>query len=106
MILELPFDSTPSRSFVSQLGDRKFRFDTRFNDRSGVWTMDLSDDTTKAVLLQGVPLLIGQNLLEPYNLGIGGLVVIDTSNRGREATVDDLGDRVKVFWVSKDEVSP
>lgn len=49
-------------------------------------------------------LVLGQDLFEPYNFGIGALVVIDTSNRGREATANDLGDRVKVYWFSTDEL--
>ena len=103
MILEIPLNSTPNRSLVTQLGDQKFLFETRYNDRSGVWTLDMSNNTTKEVLLQSVPLVLGCNLLEPYNFGIGALVVKDTSNRGREATADDLGDRVKVYWLSADE---
>lgn len=104
MIAEIPFDSTPNRGFVSQLGDRKFLFETRFNDRSGVWTLDLSDNTTKEVLLQSVPLVLGCDLLEPYNFGIGALLVQDTSNRGKDAGAEDLGERVKVYWLSPDEL--
>jgi hypothetical protein len=101
---ELPFSSDPAQTFTTQLGDKKFGFDVRFNDRSGVWTFDLSDDTTKAVLLQSVPLVLGADLLEPYNLGIGRMVVIDTERRGRDAGPSDLGDRVKVYLVGADEV--
>lgn len=104
MILELSFSSDASQSFVSQLGERKIGFSAIYNDRSGIWTMSLEDDTTKEVLVQSIPLVLGQELLEPYNLGIGRMIVIDTSGRGIEATAEDLGDRVKVYWASADEV--
>lgn len=104
MILEIPFSNDPSQSFVTQLDDKKYIFDARFNDRSGVWTMDITDDSSKLPLIQSVPLLLGAELLEPYNLGIGRMIVIDTSNRGVDAGFNDLGDRVKVYWVSNDEV--
>jgi hypothetical protein len=106
VILELPFSNDPAQSFLSQLGDKKYGFNVKFNDRSGVWTLDLSDDATKAVLLQSVPLVLGCDLLEPYNFGIGRIMVMDTTNRGKDATAADLGDRVKVYWFSSDEVLP
>jgi hypothetical protein len=105
MILELPFSNHPAHTFVTQLGDQKYGFDVKFNDRSGVWTLDLSDDTTKEVLLQSVPLVLGCNLLGPYNFGMGAMLVVDTSNQGKDATADDLGERVKVYWFSEDELN-
>jgi len=104
MILELPFSADPAQTFVTQLGDTKYRFDARFNDRSGVWTFDLTEDATQATLLQSVPLVLGCDLLAPYNFGIGSLLVMDTTNQGRDATADDLGQRVKVYWLGPDEV--
>lgn len=106
MILELPFTSDSAQTFVTQLGDNKYQVDVKFNDRSGVWTFDLSDDATKSVLLQSIPLVLGQDLLEPYNLGIGRMMAFDTTNAGKDATADDLGDRIKVYWISGDEVLP
>ncbi len=105
MILELPFSNDPAQSFVTQLGDRKFHFDTRFNDRSDVWTLDLADATTKTPLVTSLPLVLGQDLLEPYNLGIGSILCIDTSGQGADAGPDDLGRRVKLYWFSSDEVA-
>lgn len=104
MILELPISSDPAQSFVTQLGDTKFRFEIKFNDRSSVWTMDLIDEVTKEPLLYSIPLVLGLDLLEPYNLGIGHLLVVDESNRGRDAGPGDLGSRVKAYWFSPDEV--
>ena len=103
MIIELPLSPDPSQRFTVQLGRVKYDFYVKFNSRSGVWTFDLSVASTKAVLLQSVPIVLGADLLEPYNLDIGRLIAADTSNRGRDAAADDLGTRVKLFWFSVEE---
>ena len=55
------------------------------------------------VLADSLPLVIGQGLLDSYNLGIGELFVVDTSGAGVDAGPDDLGERVKLYWVSEEE---
>lgn len=106
MILELPFSADAGQIFTTQLADRKFVFDVKFNDRSAVWTLDLLDAVTQAVIISSLPLVLGQDLLEPYNLGIGSILCVDSTGQGVDAGPDDLGDRVKVYWLSPDEVLP
>lgn len=104
MILELPLSSDAAQIFTTQLGEAKYSFDVRYNDRSGVWTLDLYDAST-VLIAASLPMVIGQDLLEPYNLGIGSLLCVDTTGQGLDAGPDDLGDRVKVYWFSHDEVT-
>lgn len=106
MIIELPFSSDPAQTFVTQLGETKYLFDARYNDRSGVWTVDLYNDATKALIVASLPLVLGQDLLEPYNFDMGSLLCVDTTTQGQEAGPEDLGSRVKVYWFSPDEVVP
>lgn len=103
MIVELPLSSDPAQSFTCQLDDVKYFIEARYNSRNGVWSLDLSDDATRVPILTGLALVLGVDLLEPYNLGIGRLIAIDTEGRGRDATADDLGTRVTVNWISPDE---
>ena len=105
MILELPFSNDPAQVFTAQLGDTKYTIDAKYNDRSGVWTLDLYDAATQALVVASLPLVIGQDLLEPYNFGIGSILCVDTSGQGADAGPDDLGERVKVYWFSPDEVT-
>ncbi len=105
MIIELPLSSDPAQTMVTQLGDVKYQIEVKYNDRSGVWTIDLGLATTGEVIAQSLPLVLGQDLLEPYNFDMGSLLVVDTSGRHKEAGPDDLGDRVKVYWFSPDEVA-
>lgn len=104
MIIELPFSSDGAQRVTTQLGDRKYIFEVRFNERSGVWTFNMFDAVTEAEILLGLPLVLGQDLLEPYNLEIGAMIVSDTTGQSKEAGPDDLGNRVKVHWVSPDEI--
>ena len=105
MILQLPLSSDPAQTFICQLDKDKYQFTVKYNSRSGVWAMDMVKlDGT--ILFIGIPILLGNDLLEPYNYGIGRLFVIDLSAQSRDATneTDDLGTRVIVAWFSKDEV--
>lgn len=105
MILELPVTSDAAQTFVTQLGEVKYQFDVIYNDRSGVWTMTITEFVSQAIIISGLPIVLGQPLLEPYNFGIGELIVSDTSESSRDAGPDDLGTRVKVYWLSPDEVT-
>jgi hypothetical protein len=104
MIKELPFTSDPAHNFTVALGDVKYFFDVRYNDRSKTWVFDLYDDDTKTPLLKAIQLVLGSDLFEPYNFGIGSLLVVDESYQSKDATFDDLGTRVKVYWFSADEL--
>lgn len=104
MILELPLAADPAQSFTCQLGTVKYFFVVRYNSRNGVWTMDLSYDASREPIIVGVPIVLGVDLLGAYNFNIGSLIAVDTSGTARDATADDLGSRVLLYWVSADEV--
>jgi hypothetical protein len=101
---ELPITADAAQSFVTQLGLAKLKFDIQWNDRSNQFSLSLSNDETLQVYVYGQPLVLGQELLEAYNYGIGALLLVDTSKQGSEATLDDFGTRTKLYWFSEDEV--
>lgn len=102
-IVELPLTSDAAQSFSVQLGDAKFYFEARYNSRNGVWALDMYDDATRSEIAIGLAILVGQDLLDPYNFPYGALVAIDRTGLGKDAGPDDLGSRVALFWVSPDE---
>lgn len=104
MILEIPLDAVPAQVMTVQLGDNKYIMDVQWNDRGQYPTLSLSDAVTEQPIAQGLPMVLGVDLLNPYNFGIGTLIMVDTSGRGQETTVSELGKRVKMYWVSEDEV--
>ena len=102
-MFEIPVTADAAQSFTTQLGDAKYVFDLQWNDRTSQFSLTLSNEDTQQVYFEGIPLVLGTDHLEPYNYGIGSLLVVDTSNTGREATLSDFGDRVKIYWFSEDE---
>lgn len=104
-MLIVPFTSDYSQTFDVVLGDATYSFAARYNDINGIWTFDITLTATQVGLVAGVPLLIGQDMLGPYALGIGALVATDTTTGGIDAGTDDLGTRVTVSWLSPAEVA-
>lgn len=104
MMLELPVTNDPAQTFITQLGNAKYAFGIKYNDVSGIWTMDITDPITNLPILLGIPLVLGTNLLEPYNLNMGNLGAFDTTTLGTNATAEDMGARIKVYWWTDDEV--
>jgi hypothetical protein len=104
-MLVVPFTSDYDQRFTTQLGDDKYVFDARWNERGQVWTADITRDADQVQLIAGVPLLAGQDLLAPYALGIGGLVVADLSLKDTDPGPDDFGERVIVAWLSNDDLA-
>jgi hypothetical protein len=109
VIIRLPFSSDPNQTVTIQLGSKttqfsgNYQFWAYFNDRVGVWCIDISDANSGVIILQGIPLVLGCDLLAPYKLGIGMLIVFDETSSNKEATFDSLGDITNVYWISPDE---
>ncbi len=103
MMIEMPIEAVPAQSFTVQLTENKYKLDIQWNDRGQYFTMSISEDVTGAVVAYGLPLVLGQDVLFPYNFGIGSFIMVDTSNRGQEATVENFGTRLKLCWFSEDE---
>jgi hypothetical protein len=101
----LPFTDDPAQSFTVALGGAKFLIEARYNDVAGFWTFDMTAEPSQVQLLAGVPILIGQDLLAPYALGIGGFFATDNVSGGVDAGPDDLGGRVTVTWLSPAELA-
>lgn len=103
MILLLPMTPDNPQSFVTQLGNTNYRFELRWNSRSNVWTMDISNPVTQAPIISGIALVLGADLLAAYALGMGGVVVWDETGTGTEASLSSLGTSTNVYWISPDE---
>jgi hypothetical protein len=104
-MLNVPFTPDYDQRFTSQLGDVRYVFDARWNERGQVWTLDIARESDGVQLIAGVPLLGGQDCLAPYALGIGGLFPIDLSLTDSDPGPDDFGERVIVTWFSNDELA-
>lgn len=79
----------------------------RWSQRSGCWLLDLADAEGVAIveglaLLVGVPLLLG---VTDARRPAGELVVVDTAGGDRDAGFVDLGDRVRLVYLTAAELA-
>jgi hypothetical protein len=100
----VPFTPDPAQVFSCQIGEDAYQFEARYNERFEGWTFDLVRLADQVTLLAGAPLLLGQDLLGPYGLGIGVLTLTDLSNAETDAGPEDLGERVVATWLSPGEM--
>ena len=89
------------------LGGKNYVLTVRYNDRSGVWTLDIAIEQLNQPLplIYGLPLVLGWQLLEPYNFAMGGLVMVDTRNQGTDAGAENLEERYALVWFSEEELA-
>jgi uncharacterized protein DUF6983 len=104
-MLILPFTADYDQAFRTQVNGETYVVDARWNERGQHWTFDLTRNSDQVLLVAGVPLLSGQDVLSPYALGIGGIVVADLNGTQTDPGPDDLADRAIVVYLSPDELS-
>lgn len=76
----IPLTTSPNQSFTSTIpvdgGKIKFNFFLRFNTEQEVWEMDIMD-SNKNPIINSIPLVCGNNLLEQYSyLNIGSAYIV------------------------------
>lgn len=99
---QLPMTSAfPSYRFGTSLNGEQYTIDVRWNGRDEAWYMDvLTEEGTP--IRRGIKLVLGALLggrcIDP-GFPDGVLIAADLARLGRDATVEDLGERVAVYFV-------
>jgi hypothetical protein len=104
MILEIPILESVAQEMVIQFGNVKYRLGLQYNERSQIWTMNIMEEVSKSFLIYGMPLVLGQELLAPYNFEIGRMVVFDKNKDGKDPTFTGFSADAVLVWFSADEV--
>ncbi len=99
----VPLTNDSSSLFNITLGENELNFQTKFNTRYNIWEVDIYDQV-QTPLVYGVPLLLGSDVLAPYNLGLGSLVVVDLREEFLDANVDNIGSEVILSYFLPDEL--
>ena len=97
--------SEPFYSFTTTLADREYLIDVRWNTREASWYYDIST-VEGEVLRAGNKFLIGSlSTLRSANADMpqGVFLVQDTSGENTDATFEDLGVRVIVYFYTFEE---
>lgn len=106
-MIELPFvPSTPAR-FTTQLLGREIAIEQRWNESDQAWYFDMfeADDTP---IVRGIKITLGTFMARWSDHPIfvrGAIMAQDTTRERDEAGYDDLGVRVKVWYVSDAELA-
>ena len=108
MPVQLPLDSVdPFYRVGITLNDTPYLFDVHWNGRDGAWYFDLLDVTEDPIrcgikIVLGIPL--GFRSTDP-RFPPGALYAEDLSGQGTDATIDDLGSRVVVYYYTIAELT-
>lgn len=92
-------------TFDTVLDEITYYFRVYWNGRDEAWFLDVYDADQQAIAY-GIKIVLGTNLGRTVDHPLtrqGMLVAIDRSGEGRDATFDDLGDRVVVLHLTQGE---
>ena len=101
-IVEIPLTPAQARRFTITLGGVTYNMRLTFDDaRGGFWALDIGD-ANGAILVAGIALVTGTDLLAQYNhLGFGGSLIVTTDrNAGDIPTFDGLGITSHLYFVT------
>jgi hypothetical protein len=104
MILEIPILESVAQEMVVQFGNVKYRLGLQYNERSQIWTISIMEEVSKSFLIYGMPLVLGQELLAPYNFGIGRMMVFNKNKDGKDPDFTGFTENAVLVWFSEDEV--
>lgn len=96
----IPLSGIPE-SFTITLGDKEVRLIVKYNELCG-WVLDILDAPTDTMILSGINLVTGVDLLEPFtDCGISGSLVIYTDgDLNADPTFDTLGKTSNLYYVT------
>lgn len=107
MPYQLPLiPSNPNYRVGSQLGERQYLLDIRWNTRDEAWYLTVlseEGDVIRSGLKLVLGALVGVRVRDP-DFPDGVFVVSDLSNTGLDAGLDDMGARVAVHFYTRAEL--
>jgi len=101
-IREIPLrNDIAAYTFTIDLDNRTFKFEFRFNDRSGIWHFDIFNDADE-IILAGIPLFVKQLLIDIYKHDVrlpqGNLFAQNLVSEDDPPNRDNLGTDVVLLY--------
>lgn len=97
-MVKVPLTSDPCQELTITLGGVSYVLVVKWCELRSTWTMDILRASDSSILASGVSLVVGVNVLQGFGLDIGEVFIVDTGSQDVDATADDLGDRVLMFY--------
>ena len=108
MVNEIPLTSEFANfQFQTTLELQVYGFSFAWNSRYERWSMSLFDGNDTP-LVQGIVVMSGPIILSQYvyeGMPPGKIVFVDTSGEDIDPGRNDLGDRVRMFYITSDDES-
>ena len=99
-IFEIPLTPAP-QTFTITLGSTDYNFTLQFRDPAPGWVLDIADANGNP-LVQGIPLVTGVDLLQPFaHLNFPGQLRVQSDGPDPDAvpTFDNLGVNAHLYFV-------
>lgn len=94
------FPGEPNYRVSTSLAGKQYLLDVRWNGRDEAWYLDISTEDGEP-LRRGIKVVLGALLggrAVDDRLPQGVFQAVDLTNSGRDAGLDDLGDRVQIYF--------
>jgi len=102
-MIEIPLNARSAQNFNITIDGNVFNCRVILNSRTGVWSIDFSQDGID--LVKGVSLLGGVDQLQQYNLPITNMYIVNLDDTDQDPTKVNLGTGSKVFILTAEEVA-
>lgn len=101
---EIPIIDAPSQAFSTTLAGKRCDFVVNYSTWANRWSFDLDVESVR--VLSGRRIVLGVDLIAPFNLGIGSLVAAPWGDEDVEPGRTELpSGRVRLFHYDPNEVS-
>lgn len=87
-LLRIPVMDAPSQRMGLVLNGRRVTLTLNYNKMLDRWSFDLAIDT--APVLHGRRIVLGIDLLAPFNLGLGQVIAVDYEGKGADPGYSEL----------------
>lgn len=102
-MIEIPLTTEPSQSFSIPLEGTIYKLEVIFNTRTNRWSFSISNSGT--LLVSGVYIAGGVDLLAPHALGIKNLFAMNSSDSLEDSDFGALGNAVKLVLFTDEEIN-
>jgi hypothetical protein len=102
-MIEIPLTSYPDQRFNIALDSISYEMRVIYNTRSSIWTLDIAQGNIE--ILNGIPLLLGGDIMRPFTTGPSRLFVFNIGSSSGDATSENLGSGVRLYQLTASEIA-
>jgi len=99
---EIPLQPATPQEFTVTLASVTYTMRVRWNGVGGVWILDIFDSTGDVLIIGGLAMVTGTDLLKPYAyLDFGGALVVQSDQQPDALpTFENLGKTSHLYFVT------